>query len=196
MAFALNDRIVQTPDPITAAVGPDLAILGLATSNYIALNPVGRRIWELLATPRSVAELCRCLEAEFEGAPEQIQADVLEFLGDLASEGLVHGDPGQPAMDMLTIEAFKGCEGGDFPILTGEGGQVPLVLTEVQARSGTHPGGLREPFALLFEGTPGLLCPQGIYRLRHPRTGGAFDLFLVPVARTAAGGIRYQAVFN
>jgi hypothetical protein len=52
----------------------------------------------------------------------------------------------------------------------------------------------RKPFSLLFLGPPSFVLPQATYRFEH-ETIGAFDLFIVPVGRTAQG-VSYEAVFS
>lgn len=51
-----------------------------------------------------------------------------------------------------------------------------------------------ERFSIYFYGPGDILMPQGIYTLEHERMG-AFEIFLVPVARDERG-FRYEAVFN
>ncbi len=72
-------------------------ILNLASNHYLALNDIGRRIWDLLAKPRRVADLCQQLSQDFAGPPDQITADVLAFLAELADEGMLNVVGPQPA---------------------------------------------------------------------------------------------------
>jgi hypothetical protein len=90
MPIELSTRIVRVEDLMTAPADRDLVILNLVGNNYVALNDVGRRIWELLQAPRRVDELCQQLSREFGAVPEQIAADVLPFLNELQSEHLLH----------------------------------------------------------------------------------------------------------
>ena len=73
------------------------------------------------------------------------------------------------------------------------GAELPARLIQAQAGRGGAPGG-RQPFSLTFEAPPEPALPQSIYRLEHPQLE-AMDIFLVPVARTAAG-LHYEAVFG
>ncbi|MBI5302703.1 MAG: PqqD family protein [Chloroflexi bacterium] len=91
MTIELNTRVVRAEGLVSRAVDQDIVILNLASDNYIALDQIGKRIWELLETPRRVDELCRQLSQEFAGTPEQIANDVLHFLAELESEQMVHG---------------------------------------------------------------------------------------------------------
>jgi hypothetical protein len=54
------------------------------------LDEIGRRIWDLLEAPRRVDELCQQLAGEFDATAEQIAADILPFMVQLETEGLVH----------------------------------------------------------------------------------------------------------
>lgn len=74
---------------MTALVDDELVILNMAGNNYISLDNIGRRIWELLENPCRVDALCRQLLGEFEATSVQIETDVLLFLQELAGDGLV-----------------------------------------------------------------------------------------------------------
>lgn len=67
----------------------DIVILNPVRDNYVGLDEIGRRIWELLATPGKAGDLCLKMAQEFPGDPKQITTDVLAFLNELATEGLI-----------------------------------------------------------------------------------------------------------
>lgn len=81
--------VVRKDGVDSAPVEDDLVILDVAGNDYVALDPVGRRIWQALEEPRSVGDLCRGLEREYEGDATQIAHDVLAFLEELHAGGLV-----------------------------------------------------------------------------------------------------------
>ena len=81
--------VVRKKDLPSTAVDADLVILNLATNNYIGLDNIGRRIWELLDKPSPVAEIARMMCAQFSGPPELIERDVLALLQEMAEEGLI-----------------------------------------------------------------------------------------------------------
>ena len=89
MAIEATTRIVRTEGIMTAPVDQEIVLLNMKGNNYISLDAIGRRIWELLETPVVVDELCRQLGMEFDGTQEQIKTDVLSFLNELEGEGLV-----------------------------------------------------------------------------------------------------------
>lgn len=89
--------VVRSETSMTAPLDNELVVVSLASNAYIALDEIGRRIWEMLETPRSVAELCATLADEFSGPIEEIQSDVLSFLTELESVGLLNVTPARPA---------------------------------------------------------------------------------------------------
>jgi hypothetical protein len=89
MTIELASRIVRAEDAASAEVDAEIVLLPSSLDEYLALDEVGRRIWELLESPHLVGELCRKLSEEFDATEEQIGADVLPFLDELADKGLV-----------------------------------------------------------------------------------------------------------
>jgi PqqD family protein of HPr-rel-A system len=64
-------------------------LLHLGTGQYHTLNPVGTRIWELLESPRTQAELERELEGEFAVEADVLAQDIRSFLSELQERNLV-----------------------------------------------------------------------------------------------------------
>ncbi len=89
MPLDLSTRVVRFSELMSAPVDKEIVILSLASNHYVGLDEIGRRVWELLERPRRVDELCRQLTGEFDASEEQIAGDLLPFLGQLESEGLL-----------------------------------------------------------------------------------------------------------
>lgn len=68
-------------------------MLNIAAGRYHSMNPVGVRIWELLETPQTPAQLCTQLCNEFDVSEQDCQRAVLDFTGKLIDRGLVHAAP-------------------------------------------------------------------------------------------------------
>ena len=97
---------------------------------------------------------------------------------------------------LLTLARFEPLVGSRFTLRLDDADgavELPAQLVEARARRAGPPQG-RQPFSLTFEAPPEPALPQRIYRLEHPQLD-AMDIFLVPVARTAAG-LHYEAVFG
>lgn len=89
----LMQRFTRSHDVLSQAVGDEAVLLDLGSEQYFGLNPVGRRIWELLGEHTALVDVHRCLCDEFDAPPAQIEADLLALVGALHSAGLLveHG---------------------------------------------------------------------------------------------------------
>ncbi len=74
---------------LTARVHDEEVMLDIDQGAYFALNPLGARIWELLAKPFCVEAICEQLQAEYEVSREQCEREVLEFLNNLSEKKLI-----------------------------------------------------------------------------------------------------------
>lgn len=89
MALDMNTIVVRNANTVTTSIDDELVILNMAGSNYLTIDEIGRRIWELLSTPIQVGNLCVLLAGEYAGERSQIDNDVLAFLERLIADGLV-----------------------------------------------------------------------------------------------------------
>lgn len=80
--FRRDDVLAQTAGDTVILLTPD-------TGEYYTLNEVGGRIWELADGTRSVSEIARVLAEEYEAPVEEIRADALEMLDELAAETFI-----------------------------------------------------------------------------------------------------------
>ena len=87
----LNDDalIVASPRQISSAMGNEHAILQLDSGKYFGLNPVGARIWQLIAQPRPVREILATLLTEYEVPADRCRADLIALLEKLRAAGLI-----------------------------------------------------------------------------------------------------------
>ena len=93
MPLSLHSRVVVSDDQVFTTVGEEAVILGLSDGVYYGLDPVGARIWALLATPRRVTELVSAVVADFDVAPDRCGQDVLALLDSLVARGLIREVP-------------------------------------------------------------------------------------------------------
>ncbi|MBW8843521.1 MAG: hypothetical protein JF607_00925 [Burkholderiales bacterium] len=97
------------------------------------------------------------------------------------------------AAALVTLARFQPLVGSRFTLRLDDAAEVPAQLVDARPGHGGAPD-CRQPFSLTFEAPSEPALPQRTYRLEHPQLG-AMDIFLVPVARTAAG-LHYEAVFG
>jgi len=85
------ESLPSRSDHVVARRGADAVTVLLDTSSgeYYALDDVGGRIWELCDGSQSVTDIATALAAEYDAPLDQIRADVVELLDDLAADGLV-----------------------------------------------------------------------------------------------------------
>lgn len=68
--------------PLTSGIGD-------MEEDIYTLNETGRAIWEKLDGQKSLREVIKTLEAEFEAEPEEIERDVLGLVGELLKRRMV-----------------------------------------------------------------------------------------------------------
>jgi hypothetical protein len=86
-------RATHVPRLATNQIDGEIVIMSIEQEKYYGLDPIGSRIWELIAQPRSVADLCEMLLAEFDIDRETCQRDVLAFLERLQTEKVIQIAP-------------------------------------------------------------------------------------------------------
>jgi len=82
-------RLQQNADILASSLGDETVMMSLSRNNYYGLDEVGSRIWELLAQPQTLTQLCTALQQEFAVDAETCQQEVTVFVQQLANEGLV-----------------------------------------------------------------------------------------------------------
>lgn len=90
--------VAQADDVLAANVDSELVMMRLESNGYFGLDAIGRRVWELLRTPRTVASLCAELEQEYDVEPAACESDVLRFLNELVGYGIVEIRDARPAV--------------------------------------------------------------------------------------------------
>jgi hypothetical protein len=70
-------------------VGEEMILLDYDRGIYYGLDPVGTRIWELIAEGKATDEIVATMAGEFDASPETIEADLGELLADLTAKALV-----------------------------------------------------------------------------------------------------------
>ncbi|MCW3848068.1 PqqD family protein [Sphingomonas sp. LB-2] len=64
-------------------------ILDLDSGRYYSFDDTALAIWDLLQTPRTLAQLVEILTDTYEVSPEQCSGDVDRFFNQLLAKGLV-----------------------------------------------------------------------------------------------------------
>jgi hypothetical protein len=85
----LNSTIARNEDLLSGMVDDEAVIMSIESGSYHLINETGRRIWELIDQPKTVAEICDILLEEFEVERETCQEDVLQYLAALQTRKVI-----------------------------------------------------------------------------------------------------------
>jgi hypothetical protein len=80
---------LPAPGQVYADLAGELAILNQTTGIYYGLDPVGARIWTLIAEGNTVGEIRAILCDEYDVDGKQVEADLTTLLSDLQAKGLI-----------------------------------------------------------------------------------------------------------
>jgi tetraacyldisaccharide-1-P 4'-kinase len=85
----LVDRVRVPQEVVTREVGDETVMLHLANGTYYCVDPVGARIWQLLAEGRTLAQVCDTVMEEYEVQRAELERDVLDLVANLEKHGLI-----------------------------------------------------------------------------------------------------------
>ena len=81
---------VTIPKQVMARqVGDETVILDLASGTYFGLDPVGTRIWQLLAEGRTLAQVSEVILAEYDVLREEVEQDLDQLVKELSARKLI-----------------------------------------------------------------------------------------------------------
>lgn len=84
-----SSTVARIPHALFAEVDDEVLIMNTEAGLYHGLNDIGADVWRRLTEPVKVADLCSELAAKYDGAPDDIERDVLGLLGQLDKRGLI-----------------------------------------------------------------------------------------------------------
>lgn len=90
-AAAVRDqqRYVKAEKVVENTIDGEIVMAHFLADKYFGLNRVGSRIWQLLATPCTINQLCSTLIQEFEVETPQCNQEVSNFIQVLLTAKLV-----------------------------------------------------------------------------------------------------------
>ena len=74
---------------VAAKIDSDTVLLDLDTGVYFGLDEVGTRIWDLMCEGATEEDIVARLGEEYDAEPDQLRADLIEFLDQMQAKGLV-----------------------------------------------------------------------------------------------------------
>ena len=88
-SVTLAARVRPSAEVLAQEVGGEAVLLDLAGERYFGLDPVGTRIWALLAQAPVLEQVHATLCEEFQAEPARIETGLLALVQQLAAAGLV-----------------------------------------------------------------------------------------------------------
>lgn len=85
----LNTTVMQTMDLVASELDGETVVMNLARAAYYGLDATAQRIWNLIAQPCRVADLCDILVSEYMVERKTCEQEVCTFLSELNKEGLI-----------------------------------------------------------------------------------------------------------
>ena len=85
----LTDRVRIPQEVLARQVGDETVMLDLAKGTYFGLDPVGARMWQLLAEGKTLAEICDAIVEEYDVSRDAVEQDLLGLVADLMAQGLL-----------------------------------------------------------------------------------------------------------
>lgn len=89
MSSASDMMVSRGAGLIEADVEGEIVGLHVENGSFYRFNATAARIWRLIETPRTLADLCEALVGEFRIDPATCEAEVRTLLDNLAADGLV-----------------------------------------------------------------------------------------------------------
>lgn len=84
------EKTISIPTDVMARqVGDETVLLHLGSGSYFGLDPVGTRIWQLLAEGKSPPEIRDLLVTEFDVTCDELERDIDRLLQELLGQGLI-----------------------------------------------------------------------------------------------------------
>jgi hypothetical protein len=80
---------MPAPGVLTADLDDELVLLAPVSGIYYGVDEIGRAIWKQIEEMQPVATVRDRVLEQYDVEPERLDADVDEFLRDLAGEGLI-----------------------------------------------------------------------------------------------------------
>jgi hypothetical protein len=89
MRIVLDQRFERHPNMVSAEIGGEAVMMSIEQGAYFGLNPLATRIWALLATPQTGAEMIEVLLDEYDVSRNVLMIDMQKFMLDMLARDLV-----------------------------------------------------------------------------------------------------------
>ena len=84
-----NTVVVQSKDLMSSELDGETVLMSVTQAAYFGLDSTAQKIWNMIAQPRQVADLCTRLTIDYDVDRSTCEQDVCAFLTELNEEGLI-----------------------------------------------------------------------------------------------------------
>jgi len=85
----LNTVLSKSPDAASRTYDGQATIVLPSRAEVKVLNELGSRVWDAIDGRRTLAQILATLLGEYDVPREQAERDVLDFVGELRTQGMV-----------------------------------------------------------------------------------------------------------
>jgi len=89
LTMTTSSMVAATRDQVSSDLAGEVILLSLQTAQYYGAQGVAARVWELVREPIRVGDLRDAIVSEYDVGPDECERDLLEFLRQLVTEGLI-----------------------------------------------------------------------------------------------------------
>jgi hypothetical protein len=97
MTISFDQKMTVTQDTLINVVENESVLLNLKNESYFGLDPVGTRMWILLANSDSIQSAYETLLDEYDVAADKLRSDIQDLIEKLIANGLMEVTSGQAA---------------------------------------------------------------------------------------------------
>ncbi len=87
--MTINKTIIISPDVLTQEVSGEMVLLDLSSEQYLGLNEVGTKVWQLLQDGKDLTIVSEILQQEYDVDADLLQSDLNQLISDMHKAGLV-----------------------------------------------------------------------------------------------------------
>ena len=88
-SITLHSLVSQAAEVVGSKIEDRIALMSIKNGSYYGMDPVGSRVWELIAQPMRVDAVCERLLGEFNVEKAACERQVLAFLQQLSDADLL-----------------------------------------------------------------------------------------------------------
>ena len=86
---SMDTVLTQNKDLVASSIDGEVVLMSIENGKYYGINPIGSRIWEILAYPTTYIDLIDTLLTEFDIDRITCEKKVTTFLKEIAAENII-----------------------------------------------------------------------------------------------------------